>query len=432
MNFSTYRIVEKIGDLKILELTQIELSLEKILAGSLVDIASYNQFIEQFIETKVLDCQPPELNPLLPTEFSYRSSDLGNSQRKINGLVIGSEVDSLLEFVGNRLLSVPRNNIFYQNLLESSGISSDKTRLKYRLVSSLNADFKNRSEPYPAFPLICWPSFNENQRYSQNDHLEMIEYRIGEEDCLFFPLYSIYYFSPVRVWFDRLRYESDKQNSFSRGKQIFRPYCPFYYAPRELPVKNSNFTIKTVDYLVGLSFRGRYVEKYIWRRGDDQGVTEDPQNLPLGLLNNLEQNGRQLDRPELFYGNLPVKFLCPYKIVEAEVEQLEQLVKKPLKKVDVCPTSDWPDLLSKRFYLHDTRDLFVFSFVKPELLGSWKRSQPDSKPQVDFKADSRLAAYLLQKVKNGLYDPAHSSRPVVVDKLPSIKQIQLAISRPNF
>jgi hypothetical protein len=435
MEFSAYRVVEDIGEVRVLELVEIDWPVQKILDADLVDMAAYSRALEEKLEGEMLDCSPQEINPLIPTEFEYRPSEKSAASRSLKGIVVADDIRALVSFAENNLISVSDNPAL-NAVLGGGSASGSKDELNFRLVGHLNLEMNRRDKPYHAYPLLYRPVKNKNSTFSnpeRQDSPKMISNKIDGEEYIFINLDCLEYYTADIRWV-RSGYRLNMEGRFARNRDLRRQleeYQPFYCAPRPVELEDEKFSVNRVDYVVSHLQRQNVIDKYLWSSGGEQGIVRDSKYLPLALLNNLDRNGRQMRSPASFFEQPPLPFLKPRWLLEIELEEFEDLISEPVKREQLPADFLETGVLENRWYVNDSRDRVNCDLLKEK--NRKKGSKQAKKTAVPvFEKNSRLVAYILQKTKNGLYDPEHQPGPVEYQKLSGDSEIQFFLSEPVY
>ncbi len=423
MKFYSYVVVEEIGSVQVLKLEAIEWPASRVMEMEAVDLISYREGLAKILGEKGLGQAPSQANPILPVKFKYESPADGQV-KEIEGMVLGEEVEALLDFAQKHLLEVTENRWLDSKLSKEKSFRGEPGKVRAQLIAQLNVDLRNRKNPYDCSPLLFRPAANQKTNDGHGcENLILQEHVRGGKRAIFITGEAMNHFMASRIAINGS--EVNKvANIRQRGWLQTDFYRPFYPVKRKLQGAEDGDDAAQVygqDFVRGVKDRQGRLTNYVYSYGGETGVVADPQKFPLGLVEKIDSEGRQLNR-EMGRGELvPLDFLKPQWVISSPPEKLELEVAETVAREEV-ELKCQPDLLQQRWVVNSLADpinLTAYENSDKTTAGLQARGnrglKAPAKPASVIE-DTKLLAYILQRSKEGVYSPEHEPTPVELEQ----------------
>jgi len=389
---NSYVQIEEINGAEIYQLQECDYPARELMKFEAVDIKAYREKLHDNLMEKSIPLKPVEFQPLLPSRFEYYSPEAGK-KRVVEGIVYSENAVPLLKFCENNLLNVEDNPRFNQLLTADT----DSDRMRLELIEDMKTNRSSQEDSFFSYPCIL---------LDLAERTEAMEFfkREGDENKILFisgVCFNHYYRNnrhfPCREVINDSQGKRERR-SYSRSRESC--YKPLYSAPRELDFTDQDgkdYKIERLDFVLGIhpDHRGRGgISSYMWSYKGNRGIALDPDTLPLGLLENIDAAGRQCHCLEGLSEPVPVNFIKPRRYLAADFTDLDQYTEQPIEREELPADCEW---LDRRWFVNDQRDSINTSFLEGI---KYKNSKVDVDPE--------KMAYILQRTKNGVYDPDHN------------------------
>ena len=393
MIINSYVQIEEINGAEIYQLQECNYPARELMKFEAVDIKAYRENLRDKLKDKSIPLKAVQFQPLLPSRFEYYSPQAGKN-RVVEGIVYCEDAVPLLKFCENNLVNVADNLRLNQLLTENT----DSDRMRVELIEDMKTNHSASQNPYFSYPCVL---------LDLSERTEAMEFfkREGDESKLLFISGEClnHYHKNIRRYPCRevISNQLGKGERRSYTGSRARRYQPLYSAPRQLDFEDragKDYKIERLDFVIGINSNYRKSQKissYLWSYKGKRGLVLDPDTLPLGLLENIDASGRQCHRSQGLPEPMPVNFIKPRRYVASDFTDLDQYTEKTIDREELPGECEW---LDRRWFVNDLRDSINSSFLEGI---KYKKSKVD--------VDSKKMAYILQRTKNGVYDPEHNS-----------------------
>ncbi|MFB6355543.1 MAG: hypothetical protein ABEJ65_03395 [bacterium] len=411
MKFNTYRTIDHKGNVQILELTDIDWPAHEILELEAVDLKAYKNFMTDELEDVSSPIRPQEVNPLIPVPFEFRAGP-DEEVKSVEGIVIADTPSALVRFAEKHLIHVEGNsalNGFLEDRNQSKSIPDER---KHRLMEELHQGPNDRQSPYNAFPLVHIPRESWNSpRVDKRTHetLEIHDREHEGDDIKLMSRLCVEYFTPRRIKGNTREIRDKTENRNNRFQ--FQPsrYRPFYYTDWNGPKDSEDErNLESIDRVNGLSAENdNNISNYSWRSGSGAGVVNHANEMPLSVLENLDETGRQIAQPEGIGSAIPMTFIRPQWVFTVDSTKLREVVSESIEIQALDHRFISEGHHENRWYLFDERSATGETKLPSDNSADERADEEEIAREIN---DEQILAYLIQRTRDNVYDPERSPR----------------------